>query len=205
MSSQHKRYVTDPAALKAFAHPLRMRLYHVLSADGPATVSLLSKRLGQPVGLLSYHLTQLARYEFIVEAPELAKDGRERWWSATGSVSWRRSDFADDPEGLAALEAASQVFVGNLVERMQAFHEERDSWPEEWGNAALASNNWFRLTPAELRELTADLNAVFGKWKRRETPEDGLEREDVFAFFWAGPRRQRAGTSTRAPLSAFRP
>jgi hypothetical protein len=189
MSRPSKRYVTDPAALKAFAHPLRMRLYHALSADGPATVSLLSKRLEQPVGLLSYHLTQLARYAFIVEAPELAKDRRERWWRATGSVSWRRSDFAGDPAGLNALEAASQVLLGNLVERMQAFDADRDSWSEEWADAALASNNWFRLTPDELRELTADLNQVFGKWKRRENPEDGHEREDVFAFFWAGPSR----------------
>jgi hypothetical protein len=184
-----KRYVTDPAALKALAHPLRMRLYNVLTVDGPATVSLLSKRLEQPVGLLSYHLTQLARYDFIVEMPELAKDRRERWWRATGSFSWRRSDFFDDPAGMAALEAASQAYLGSVFERIQAFRTERDGWPEEWRDAALASNNWFRLTPEELRELTADLNRVFGKWKLRETPDDDQERGDVFAFFWAGPSR----------------
>ncbi|GAB3423845.1 winged helix-turn-helix domain-containing protein [Flindersiella endophytica] len=189
MSSPKKRYVTDPAALKALAHPLRMRLYHVLTVDGPATASLLSKRLEEPVGLLSYHLTQLARFDFIVEVPELAKDGRERWWQATGSFSWRRADFAGDPAGLAAAEAASDVFLGQLVDRMQNFRAERDSLPEEWADAALASNNWFKLTPGELRELTADLNRVFGKWKLRAAPDDGRERGDVFAFFWAGPSR----------------
>lgn len=189
MSSPPNRRITDPAVLKAFAHPLRMRLYHALMVHGPATVSLLSKRLEEPVGLLSYHLTQLARYGLIVEVPELAKDRRERWWRETGPLSWRRSDFLGDPEGLAALRAASQVFFANHVERVQAFWAQREEWGDEWVDASRGSDNWFRLSQDELRELAADLNRVFGKWKLREIPEDGQERTDVFAFFWAFPSR----------------
>lgn len=166
-----------------------MRLYQVLMADGPATASSLSKRLEKPVGLLSYHLTQLARYDLIVEAPELAKDGRERWWRATGPVSWRRSDFLDDPASLAVMAAASRTLFDNHVERMQAFRAELDSLGEQWVDASRGSDNWFRLSADEMRELAADLNTVFGKWKLREIPDDGKERTDVFAFFWTFPSR----------------
>jgi DNA-binding transcriptional ArsR family regulator len=189
MSIQSKHRITDPTALKAFAHPLRMRIYQALTADGPATVSLLSERLDQPVGLLSYHLTQLARYDFIVEAPELARDRRERWWRATGPVSWRQADFLDNPEGLAAMEAASRVFFANHVERVQAFYAERKALGDEWVDASRGSDNWFRLSQDELRDLAADLNRVFGEWKSRQIPDDGQERTDVFAFFWTFPSR----------------
>ena len=41
----------------------------------------------------------LAKHGFVVPAPELERDGRERWWRAAHDMtSWRSEDFLDDPE-----------------------------------------------------------------------------------------------------------
>jgi hypothetical protein len=40
--------VTDAAALRALAHPLRLRLLGLLRAFGPSTASRLAQRCGEP-------------------------------------------------------------------------------------------------------------------------------------------------------------
>ena len=57
--------LTDPAALRALAHPLRGKLLAALRIDGPATASMLARRYGESSGATSYHLRQLARYGFV--------------------------------------------------------------------------------------------------------------------------------------------
>ena len=69
----------DPRRLRALAHPLRIQLLSLLRKDGPATATLLAKRLGESSGATSYHLRQLAAYAFVEDDPERSKAGRERW------------------------------------------------------------------------------------------------------------------------------
>ena len=53
---------------------------------------------------------------------------------------------------------------------------------EEWGDVAFATSGWLKLTPAELREFSAEMVTLFNRWRRREVPDDGQERESVYAF-----------------------
>ena len=71
----------DPPALKALAHPLRVRILGSLRRTGPATATVLAGRLGESSGLTSYHLRVLAAHDFVVEDTEQGA-GRERWWRA---------------------------------------------------------------------------------------------------------------------------
>src|SRR4030095_2278376 len=75
--------VLDGDALKALAHPLRMRLLAGLRYHGRATATMLGERLGESSGSTSYHLRVLAEHGFIEEVPGHAGGrgrGRERWW-----------------------------------------------------------------------------------------------------------------------------
>ena len=47
-------------SLKALAHPLRVRILHVLTTRGPQTSSSLAAELGESTGSTSYHLRLLA-------------------------------------------------------------------------------------------------------------------------------------------------
>lgn len=70
------------SALKAFTHPLRMALLSALQ-EGPATATMLARRLGESSGQTSYHLRQLERHGLVEDDPAHV-GGRERWWRAVG-------------------------------------------------------------------------------------------------------------------------
>jgi DNA-binding transcriptional ArsR family regulator len=74
------RTVTEAKALAALAHPYRARLMDALKVDGPSTATELARRTGQAVGSASHHLKVLHDAGLVAEAPELARDRRERWW-----------------------------------------------------------------------------------------------------------------------------
>src|SRR3954453_5944861 len=80
--------ILDSGALRALAHPLRVRIYDILSQYGPQTASSLAERLGESSGSTSYHLRALAKHDLIREATDRGT-GRERWWKRpAGGVSF---------------------------------------------------------------------------------------------------------------------
>lgn len=192
------RRITDPEVLKGLSHPLRQRLYRLLTQLGPSTTTILSAHLDDvDPGLVSYHLRELGRRGFIEEAPELARDRRERWWRVpTGSWGWSSAEL-ETPEGKAVGEAMQAQMVADQFDRLRQYTENRDSWTEDWHTAATSSSTHLRLTAEELTGLVAELAEVTRKWAapgrrdpaRRpdEVPDDG--RENVFLFFHAFPER----------------
>src|SRR5690625_2989986 len=66
--------------LRALAHPLRMQLLQRLGGRGTARAADLAADLGVPANSVSYHLRILAKGGAIVEAPEAARDKRDRVW-----------------------------------------------------------------------------------------------------------------------------
>ena len=187
-STSRTKPVTDPAVLKALAHPLRLRLYELLTARGPATASQLSEHVDEVAGLVSYHLHQLGRHGFVEEAPELGKDGRERWWRVVpGGFSWSTADFLGDPGSRAVAGSAERLLLSRQLDRLQQYSSGKDAWGPDWVDAAVGSDALFELTPDELRQLSAELQAVISHWSRRTVPKDGQDRADVFCFLHAFP------------------
>ncbi|HEY2505696.1 MAG TPA: helix-turn-helix transcriptional regulator [Streptosporangiaceae bacterium] len=193
-----QRTVTDPDVLKALTHPLRRRLYRLLSQLGPANVRMLSERTGADPGRLSYHLRELARREFIEEVPELARDGRERWWRAVDETwGWTTSELGD-PAAQAVGESLYQLGVSEEFQRLRDYESNRAQFGHDWVAAAHSSTTNLRLTPAELTELCEELNATLRRWsadvgridqasRPEDRPDDG--RTPVFLFFHAFPEQ----------------
>lgn len=189
--------VTDPDALKALTHPLRRKIYRLLIQLGPATVTRLSQHTGADPGQLSFHLRELAKRGFITEAPELARDRRERWWRVPeGALSWSTEDFTD-PAGRAIADAVQRLTVAEEIERLTTYESARQSFGTAWVDAAASIQYNLRLRPDELRELTAELNDVMLRWtevgrmdpavRPQDWPDDG--REHVFLFLHAFPEK----------------
>jgi DNA polymerase-1 len=90
------------AGLRRVGGPLRRRLLSLLKVEGPASVGMLADRTGQAVGNVSHHLRVLAQAGLIEEAPELARDRRERWWRRTANrLTWSSADFDGDQSAVA--------------------------------------------------------------------------------------------------------
>jgi DNA-binding transcriptional ArsR family regulator len=182
-------YVTDDLQIKdtrvlaAMTHPLRRRLLTLLKVDGPAMASTLADRTGQAVGNISHHLRVLGAAGLIEEAPELAKDRRERWWRRTaGTVSWSARDFAGDDAGETIALAAQSINLDYQLATLRAWDTAPPSEKERWPRGPFAVDSWMRLDDAELAELCAELTAVIRRWGDREIPDDGRERGTVLVF-----------------------
>ncbi|MER6298984.1 winged helix-turn-helix domain-containing protein [Kitasatospora sp. NPDC001539] len=185
------RRISDSRVLAALTHPLRRRLLDLLKVDGPGTVGRLADRTGQAVGNVSHHLKVLAESGLIEEAPELARNRRERWWRlADRELSWTRADFDGDPVAEAVADAAGSILLERQVELVREWHARRGGYGPDWQDGcSVATQSWLRLTPEEARDLAADLHAVIRKWADRPVPEDGRERETVLAFAHSVPAR----------------
>ena len=176
------RTLTTAKALSALAHPYRSRILDALRVDGPSTTSALAARTGQAVGSASHHLKVLHEAGFVEEAPELAKDRRERWWRMVGKGSrWSRDEFREDPAALAAAEEAEALAWHRQVERVTGWLSNVASDPD-WAGTAFANQSWARLTPGELRQVAEEVTDVFMRWSDRTVPDDGAAREPVYLF-----------------------
>src|SRR5580700_11568611 len=73
--------LSDPRALRAMAHPIRLSLIGVLRREGPLTATQAGELIGESSASCSFHLRQLAKYGLVEEAG--GGHGRERPWRAT--------------------------------------------------------------------------------------------------------------------------
>ncbi|MEQ4301942.1 helix-turn-helix domain-containing protein [Plantactinospora sp. B6F1] len=188
----------DSAQIRVLAHPLRARLLIALRSDGPATATRLAQALGTNTGATSYHLRQLADAGLVVEEPDRAS-GRQRWWRAMHQFSsWRRSDFAGDPDALAASDWLHRHAVRLHADLTERWVTEQHDYPAEWHDAATFSDVLLRLTPAQLRQLTDELHAVVDRYRHAvpavdgtdpAAPEDGTEQ--VLLYLHSFPVRGR--------------
>lgn len=181
----------DTGALKAISHPLRMRLLLAVDEIGPATVGMLATHLSQPVGVISYHLRQLATHGLVAEVPELARDRRERWWRfvPTESLSITPSEFVDDPVGQVASRALMLQWIDVTAEQMRRWVEGMHAWPPSWQDAAtLGRKGPMRMTPSDMRQFDAELEALVERWRKHgEEAEDSPDRRQVVFIFHAEP------------------
>ncbi|PYI68770.1 hypothetical protein CVV68_05625 [Arthrobacter livingstonensis] len=97
--------MTSPM-LRAMSNPLRRRIIAVLAAQDYARATDLAEQLGVAANKLSYHLRTLADAGMIQEAPQYARDNRDRVWQAAGE-SYRIGNPEDpvDPSEEYSLNA----------------------------------------------------------------------------------------------------
>jgi len=145
----------DTAAMKAFTHPLRLRMFQELQNRGPATATHLAERLGENTAQTSYHLRQLARHGIVTEDTTLGT-GRERWWRAAGFSMQR--DGAGEGPGRVLLSA----MVQERARVLQSWLEDEDL-PEEWREASLDQSTTVILTAAELAAMNREVQQVIDR------------------------------------------
>jgi len=190
------RTVTDYQVLAALAHPLRRRLLDVLRVDGPSTASMLAERTDQNVGNISHHVRVLASQGLVEEAPELAKDRRERWWRAVSmSLRWSTTDFDREPAAEAAAQAASFLGLDRQVGLVRSWLESETGDTVEWRDASFNSDAWLQLSAAELVEMSREINDLVQRWRDRTegqgaaTDPAAAERRPVFFLARGFPAR----------------
>ncbi|MDW4572763.1 helix-turn-helix domain-containing protein [Microbacterium sp. M3] len=153
--------VLDTGALRALAHPLRVKIYDILSQYGPQTASSLAERLGESSGSTSYHLRALAKHDLIREAEDRGT-GRERWWERPlGGVTFTNPDAMATPAGRAATQVVMNEFLRNRNDQLLDFVNRGFSGEDdEWKDGTLISTANTRLTPEQSKELALKIMAL---------------------------------------------
>ncbi|WP_199584657.1 winged helix-turn-helix domain-containing protein [Blastococcus sp. TF02A-30] len=182
------REVTDARVLAMLAHPLRRRLLDVLRVHGPATASALAERTDQRVGNISHHVKALADVGLVVEAPELAKDRRERWWRLVdGTLRWSGENLSDDPAAEAVAQAVQSLTLDRHAGHVRAWFAADDEERDPWRSTSFSMQKWLHLTADELGQLSEEVGALLERWGQRDVPDDGAHREPVLVFTYAVP------------------
>lgn len=166
----------DSGALRALAHPVRVRLYDILSQQGPQTASSLAAMTGESSGSTSYHLRALAKHDLIREIPDRGT-ARERWWERpTGGVSFPGADTMRTPAGRAATQVVMGEFLDRRHEQLMRFVEStlRDEL-DPWAENALITSATVSLTVEQLREVNARIQRVIDDVvdEYRDDPDPG--------------------------------
>lgn len=164
--------LTDPRAMRALAHPLRLRLLGELRMRGPQSVGMLSQVVDEAPASVSYHLGTLSSYGFVEEAPDLARDRRERWWKAAHAVtSWEPIDALDDPEKRAASDVLRRAILHRYLDSLERYLESEATLDRTWVKGTSSSDSHYYLTAAELLELRADLEQLTERWAERSNAD----------------------------------
>lgn len=142
--------LTDPRALRAYAHPVRMALVGLLRTEGPLTATKAAELLGQSSGTCSFHLRQLGKYGLVEETGE--GKGREKPWRATSAfTAW--DTIPDSPELAAATTMLDTVVAERYFAQLMQWLEHKQQDSPRWQEAALFGDRVLYVTAEELAEL----------------------------------------------------
>ena len=144
--------------MRALAHPLRWALLEALGHAGTLTATQASEMLDESPANCAFHLRTLAKYGFVEEAG--GGKGRERpWRQVYGSMSWQSRQ--GDQQFILAGQALNQVWLDRMMTRARRSLTSTTSWPDGFEDDLGGSASMLYVTPAEARELHAELMKTF--------------------------------------------
>jgi predicted ArsR family transcriptional regulator len=184
MAFEGARELTDPRAMRAMAHPIRLALLEALNEAGSLTATEAGEIVGESPANASFHLRQLAKYGFVEEAE--GASGRTRPWKIR-HLGTSFTDVHDDPETATAARGLERVLRERYVARARQAFEDRQALPEEWRAVTGMNQMSLYLTPDELKALDDDIiELLFKRYADRRVPSPehpaGAERVEILTL-----------------------
>jgi len=153
-----RRVVADPLALRALAHPLRLKLHALVGREGSITAADAARQLGISQALASHHLRQLAKYGFV--EPASAGDQRSRPWRVTATS--QQFEPGSSTEAWESVEMLERYTLSRIAAQFADWQERREP-SSPWATSTGISQNLVYLTVEEM--------AAFAKaWDELITP-----------------------------------
>jgi DNA-binding transcriptional ArsR family regulator len=178
--------IVDGSALRALAHPLRVRIYDILSQYGAQTASSLAHMTGESTGSTSYHLRALAKHGLIQEAQGRG-NARERWWERPrGSVSFGSAEGLKTPSGRAATQVVMTEFFNRRHQQLMDFIADGIAHPDDDAANSTITTATAHLTDEQMGELVRRMTVVIDEFVANYRDQTGDDvrtvtiRADVF-------------------------
>jgi predicted ArsR family transcriptional regulator len=166
--------LTDPRALRAVAHPTRLKLIALLRRLGPLTATQAGERIGESPSGCSFHLRSLAKWGLVEEAG--GGRGRERPWQATArGHEWPTRGPSEEVDDAGDL--LTRVVVERWFDEALQWVDRRRKDPHEWWEASVANDRMIAVTPAELADIDRRIGEILDPYMDRvghpETQPEG--------------------------------
>ena len=179
--------ITEPRAVVAITHPVRMQLLGELSRRGSARVVDLAHAVDQPANSVSFHLRQLARYGLVEADPERGTDGRERWWRMTSDRGFEVDVDAmrEQDGGEAAVAVLRRVAEDHVVALHRTAHARS-------GRPGIVQDDFaLRLSHDEVAQLRDEITDMLDRWgalsRSRAGSDDGVPRRAYYGVVLGAP------------------
>jgi hypothetical protein len=184
--------ISDPKAVLAVTHPLRMRLLGELSRRGTARVVDLAGAVGEPANSVSFHLRQLAKYGLIEENPERAANGRERWWRLTSDRGFEidLDAMLRHDGGEAAAVTVRRGAEAHVLALHRAVLRTPDATDAPGDPRRTISDDFaVRLSDTELQQMRREVAELLDRWtdtsRALAEVEDGQQRRPYYGVVMA--------------------
>jgi predicted transcriptional regulator len=181
-SHRGRRNLTDPKAMRALAHPVRMALIELLKVAGTLTATQASEALGESPANCAFHLRTLAKYGFVAEAG--GGKGRERPWKRV-DVTIQLDTQQEDPGATLTAQTLQQFWLDRVMSRARQVLTSNEELPAGWRDALEAAAVVTFLTAGEARKLGQDVLELLDRFRERQgdpalRPEGALPVETLF-------------------------
>ncbi len=147
---------SDPAVLRALAHPLRVEILDLLDDLREATASEIAERTGQTVANCSFHLRSLEKAGYVERAEPR---GREKPWRPAHRTRHMRPD-PDDAESVRGVAAVASLVVQREAARAVDYLGDPGSAAPERVRATRVLTSRFWATPDELEAIAERLTEL---------------------------------------------
>lgn len=182
---------SDPRALRALAHPVRLELLNLLQREGPLTASRCAELLELTPKVCSYHLNLLGTYGLIEETGE--GKGRSRPWRLVVSgLSYVHSPDEGESAARTADEFA-RTMLARDVRLVEAFIARRRELPTGWRNKSTMSGNPLRLTARQLQAFGGELLEVLERYRSLSEQQPAAGARPVHVAMYAVPDLREPG------------
>jgi hypothetical protein len=187
--------LTDPRAMRALAHPVRLSILEFLAGRPDATATECSGVVDESPQSCSYHLRQLAKWGFVQRVA--GPDARETRWQA----AFRGIQFRPSASPSLEFQAAASLLQARVIERddrhLAEFLRVQHALEPEWQDAAAITSGVLHATPAELDELAGRLRELLQPLVRLDPDERPAGSRPVHVVFRAFPRTDAQSEETQ--------
>lgn len=154
--------LSDPRAMRALAHPARLKILSRLQRHGPSTATALAALVGISPSVASWHLRHLASFGLVRDA-QAGSDGRQRWWEAVARGF--RLAMPDDEEGRQAFRLlSSQMMLQYEHLPRQWIHDVEPLLDAPWSTRGGLSNTRITVTAGELDRIEDAIEGVLAPY-----------------------------------------
>jgi DNA-binding transcriptional ArsR family regulator len=163
--------LSDPRAMRALAHPTRLRILDYLYQHGPATATQCAAIVGESPSDCSYHLRTLAKWGFVEGLPAR---GRQRPWRPVArTIKWAMHEENANQYGEATSALLREVVLQD-EERLEQYLLHEADFPEPWRQTVDFASATAYLTLPELIELKERYHDLIREYLPRT---DGPQRD----------------------------